>query len=131
MAFRQALVLANCLVNVSINAALEGYNAITLSFLPSQTIERVTLGMDRLPAFRRRAISALVFEPKLFASILHVHVGAVLPAQFVATHELGLAARYCAGIAATRQKSLSWKAAAWITKVHPSFVMIDMRLLGC
>jgi len=43
----------------------------------------------------------------------------------------GLAAGCCPGIAATRQKSLRWKAAAWITKVHHSFVMIDMRFLWC
>uniref|UniRef100_E6PWQ3 Monooxygenase, FAD-binding n=1 Tax=mine drainage metagenome TaxID=410659 RepID=E6PWQ3_9ZZZZ len=97
MAFRQALLLADCLADSPVPAALERYNREHPAILKlPQTMAQVMLGMDRWPAFRRRAIGVLASEPKLFARMLGVHVGAESPAHFVATSGLDLAWRLAA-----------------------------------
>lgn len=94
MAFRQALLLADCLASSPVPEALERYNREHPAILRlPQTMAQVMLGMDRWPAFRRRAIGALAAEPKLFARMLGVHVGVESPAHFVATRGLDLAWR--------------------------------------
>ncbi len=107
MAFRQAQLLADCLADSPVAAALERYNREHPSILKlPQTMAQVMLGMDRWPAFRRRAIGVLASEPQMFGRMLGVHVGAESPAHFVATRGIDLAWRLAFPSLAVAQESL-------------------------
>lgn len=95
MAFRQALLLAECLdAPDAETAGLARYNHLHAQNLQlPQTMARVMLYMDRFPAFRARAIRLLATEPALFARMLGVHVGAEALAAFVLRKGLHLAWR--------------------------------------
>ena len=86
MAFRQALLLAESVERLPMNAALERYNRHHPEILRlPQRMAQVMLLMDRWPALRRRAIHALETEPQMFARLLGVHVGAESMGHFVVT----------------------------------------------
>ena len=90
MAFRQALLLAECLEAGNLERYQELHPAILR--LP-QTMARVMLMMDRSATFRNRALSMLASEPPLFARMLGVHVGSESLVKFVAAKGLELAWR--------------------------------------
>jgi 2-polyprenyl-6-methoxyphenol hydroxylase-like FAD-dependent oxidoreductase len=90
MAFRQALLLAEC-----VDAGnLARYNRLHPKILRLPlTMARVMLLMDRSATFRSRAIGLLADHPQLFARMLGVHVGAESPGRFIASKGLELAWR--------------------------------------
>lgn len=90
MAFRQALLLAECLEA----GKPERYNRLHPDILQlPQTMARVMLLMDRSEAFRNRAIHMLASEPALFSRMLGVHLGSESLLRFVASRGLEVAWR--------------------------------------
>jgi menaquinone-9 beta-reductase len=88
MAFRQALLLAECLES----GDLASYNQQHPRILQlAQTMARILLLMDRSPAFRARALGLLAAEPALFARLLGVHLGTETITSFAARQGLKLA----------------------------------------
>jgi flavin-dependent dehydrogenase len=82
MAFRQAMLLAECLEA----GDLVRYNRLHVETLKlPQTMARVMLLMDRSATFRDRALGMLAAEPALFARMLGVHLGSESMALFAAT----------------------------------------------
>lgn len=81
MAFRQAILLAECIEADD----LARYNRLhpEILWLP-QTMARVMLLMDLSAEFRDRALSVLASRPALFARMLGVHIGAEPLARFLA-----------------------------------------------
>jgi 2-polyprenyl-6-methoxyphenol hydroxylase-like FAD-dependent oxidoreductase len=72
MAFRQALLLAEC----AGTANLERYNRLHSDILKlPQAMAQIMLTMDRSAAFRNRAIAMLANQPELFQRMLGVHLG--------------------------------------------------------
>jgi len=85
MAFRQALLLAECIEAED----LARYNRLHPATLRlPQTMARAMLLMDRRDGLRQRAIGMLVEEPKLFARMLGVHLGAESLPHFAAAKGL-------------------------------------------
>jgi flavin-dependent dehydrogenase len=82
MAFRQALLLAECAAAGDL-ARYNSQHPHTLR-LP-QAMARIMLMMDRSPAFRDRAIRMLAAQPEMFARMLGVHLGEESIAHFMAT----------------------------------------------
>ena len=78
MAFRQALLLAECLSAPDADSnAIARYNRPHPQILRlPRTMARLMLLMDRFPAFRTRAIRMLGSEPALFTRMLGMHLGA-------------------------------------------------------
>jgi flavin-dependent dehydrogenase len=90
LAFRQALLLAECLDIGN----LEHYNRLHREILQlPQTMARVMLVMDRSSAFRNRALRMLAAEPAIFARMLGVHLGCEPMGRFVAAKGLEVAWR--------------------------------------
>ncbi len=90
MAFRQALLLAECIEK----GDLERYNRLHPRILAlPQTMARVMLWMDRSAAFRHRALQMLSAEPVLFARMLGVHLGDESLLRFVTRRGLQVAWR--------------------------------------
>jgi flavin-dependent dehydrogenase len=90
MAFRQALLLAECFEI----GDLERYNRLHPQTLRlPQTMARAMLLMDRSAAFRNRALRMLAAEPAIFARMLGVHLGSEPLGRFVATSGLEVAWR--------------------------------------
>jgi flavin-dependent dehydrogenase len=90
MAFRQALLLAECLEI----GDLERYNRLHPAILQlPQTMAQIMLMMDRSPAIRNRALRMLASEPAIFARMLGVHLGSESLGQFLAAKGLGVAWR--------------------------------------
>ncbi len=90
VAFRQALLLAECLEAED----LARYNRLHPATLRlPQTMARVMLLMDRFPAFRDRAMRMLVGNPALFDRLLGVHLGAESLPRFAAAKGLEMAWR--------------------------------------
>jgi len=90
MAFRQALLLADCLENGNLGR----YNRLhgeTLD-LP-QTMARILLSMDRWSGLRRRVVTMLARNPALFNRMLGMHLGIESPLHFVSTKGLEVAWR--------------------------------------
>ena len=90
MAFRQSLLLAECLATGDLARYNRRHPAILT--LP-QTMARVMLLMDRFPVMRDRAIHMLAAEPTLFARMLGVHLGTEPMLRFGATRGLEVAWR--------------------------------------
>jgi flavin-dependent dehydrogenase len=90
MAFRQALLLAECLEADD----LARYNRLhpQIVQLP-QTMSRVMLLMDRSAAFRKRAVGMLAAKPALFERMLGVHLGSESVLRFAAAKGLDVAWR--------------------------------------
>ena len=88
LAFRQALLLAECLERGDL-ARYNRKHSETLC-LP-QAMARVLLSMDRWKAVRRRALGMLAREPELFTHMLGVHLGAESLLHFVSTKGLKVA----------------------------------------
>jgi flavin-dependent dehydrogenase len=85
MAFRQALLLAECIEAED----LARYNRLHPATLRRpQTMARMMLLMDRRDGLRERAIGMLAEKPKLFARMLGVHVGAESLPHFAAAKGL-------------------------------------------
>jgi flavin-dependent dehydrogenase len=81
MAFRQAMLLAECLEA----GDLVRYNRLHVETLKlPQTMARVMLLMDRSATFRNRALGMLAAEPTLFARMLGVHLGSESLVGFLA-----------------------------------------------
>jgi flavin-dependent dehydrogenase len=90
MAFRQALLLAECFEI----GDLERYNRLHPEILRlPQTMAQVMLLMDRSEAFRNRALRMLAAEPAIFSRMLGVHLGSEPMGRFVATSGLEVAWR--------------------------------------
>ena len=90
MAFRQALLLAECFEIGDFNR----YNRLHPAILQlPQTMSRVMLLMDRSEAFRNRALRMLATEPEIFARMLGVHLGSESLARFVVSRGLEVAWR--------------------------------------
>jgi len=90
MAFRQALLLAECFEI----GDLERYNRLHPQILRlPQTMARVMLPMDRSATFRNRALRMLAAEPAIFARMLGVHLGSEPVGRFVASSGLEVAWR--------------------------------------
>jgi flavin-dependent dehydrogenase len=90
IAFRQALLLADCLADDDV----ERYNRLHAATLKlPQSMARVLLLMDRFPALRDRAIGMLAANPRLFDRLLGVHVGAEPLGRFLAGQGLNMAWR--------------------------------------
>jgi 2-polyprenyl-6-methoxyphenol hydroxylase-like FAD-dependent oxidoreductase len=90
MAFRQALLLAECFEI----GDFDRYNRLHPAILQlPQTMGRVMLLMDRSEAFRNRALRMLASEPEIFARMLGVHLGSESLARFVASRGLEVAWR--------------------------------------
>jgi len=88
MAFRQALLLADCLES----SDLGRYNRLHPQILRlPQTMARVMLRMDRYEGFRHRALKMLAGDPMLFTRMLGVHLGSESPMRFLAAKGLELA----------------------------------------
>jgi flavin-dependent dehydrogenase len=88
MAFRQALLLAECLEA----GDLARYNRLHSETVKlPQTMARLMLLMDRSSAFRDRALGMLAAEPALFAQMLNVHLGAESLTRFAAVKGLEVA----------------------------------------
>jgi flavin-dependent dehydrogenase len=90
MAFRQALLLAEC-VEAEDLARYNRLHSATMR-LP-QMMARAMLLMDRSHSFRQRAIGMLAEEPKLFAQMLGVHLGVESMMRFLMKDGLGVAWR--------------------------------------
>jgi menaquinone-9 beta-reductase len=88
MAFRQALLLAEC---------LEAGDLVRYNHLHSETVKlpqtmaRVMLLMDRSSAFRDRALDMLAAEPALFSRLLGVHLGSESLTRFATVKGLEVA----------------------------------------
>ena len=90
MAFRQAMLLAECIETEE----LARYNRLHPATLRLPlTMARAMLLMDRSHNFRRRAIGMLAEQPKLFAHMLGVHLGAESMTRFLLKDGLELAWR--------------------------------------
>lgn len=90
IAFRQALLLADCLAE----GDLERYNREHPATLAMpQTMARMLLLMDRFPALRNRAIRMFSGEPAMFERLLRVHVGEEALGRFVIRHGAAFAWR--------------------------------------
>jgi hypothetical protein len=90
IAFRQALLLADCIVDND----LERYNRRHPATLKMQRrMARGLLLMDRFPALRDRAIGMLADQPDLFDRLLAVHVGEEPLGRFMATRGWSMAWR--------------------------------------
>ena len=90
MAFRQALLLAECFEI----GDLERYNRLHPEILRlPQTMAQVMLLMDRSAAFRNRALRMLAAEPAIFARMLGVHLGSEPMGRFIVTTGLEVAWR--------------------------------------
>jgi len=90
MAFRQALLLAECFEI----GDFERYNRLHPAILRvPQTMARVMLIMDRSEALRNRALRMLAAEPSIFARLLGVHLGSEPVGRFIATGGLEVAWR--------------------------------------
>ncbi len=85
MAFRQALLLAECAVcERTESEGVARYNRLHPGILTlPQTMAQVMLWMDQSAAFRQRALYMLASEPTLFARMLGVHLGAESLLSFV------------------------------------------------
>jgi flavin-dependent dehydrogenase len=82
MAFRQALLLAEC----ASTGNLARYNRLHPQILRlPQAMARIMLTMDRSPIFRDRANAMLAAQPGIFERMLGVHLGHESIAHFVAT----------------------------------------------
>lgn len=79
LAFRQAITLARAM---RLDRLAEYEKAHRRLLRLPQLMARLMLRMDRHPRFRRRALRALAAEPQLFARLLAIHIGAMLPGQF-------------------------------------------------
>ena len=78
MSFRQAVVLADCLVKGDLNTY--GREHRRIARLP-HAMAHIMLLMDRWPALQQRALHVLSQRPEYFSQLLRVHVGhASLPA---------------------------------------------------
>jgi flavin-dependent dehydrogenase len=90
MAFRQALLLAECLEI----GDLARYDRLHPQILQlPQTMARIMLWMDRSATFRSRAMQMLAAEPGLFAQMLGVHLGEQTLGRFIASKGLEVAWR--------------------------------------
>ena len=90
MAFRQALLLAECIETEN----LARYNRLHPATLRLPlTMARAMLLMDRSRGFRARAIGMLAEEPKLFAHMLGVHLGTESMTRFLISKGFELAWR--------------------------------------
>jgi 2-polyprenyl-6-methoxyphenol hydroxylase-like FAD-dependent oxidoreductase len=90
MAFRQALLLAECLEANNLGR----YNRLHPDILQlPQTMARVMLLMDRSETFRDRALHMLASEPALFSRMLGVHLGSESLLRFITTRGLEVAWR--------------------------------------
>ena len=99
MAFRQALLLAECLEANNLGR----YNRLHPDILElPQTMARVMLLMDRSEAFRNRALHMLASEPALFTRMLGVHLGTESLLRFIATRGLEIAWRLASQPGAAR-----------------------------
>jgi flavin-dependent dehydrogenase len=93
MAFRQALLLAECLAA----SDLERYDRLHSAILKlPQTMACVMLTMDRSEAFRNRALHLLASESALFSRMLGVHLGKEPLLKFVGEKGLEVAWRLIA-----------------------------------
>jgi menaquinone-9 beta-reductase len=90
MAFRQALLLAECLEIGN----LARYDRLHPQILQlPQTMARIMLWMDRSATFRNRAMQMLAAEPALFAEMLGVHLGRQPLGRFLTSKGLEVAWR--------------------------------------
>lgn len=90
MAFRQALLLAECLEA----GKPERYNRLHPDILQlPHTMARLMLLMDRSEVFRNRALHMLSSEPTLFTRMLGVHLGSESLLGFIASRGLEVAWR--------------------------------------
>jgi menaquinone-9 beta-reductase len=87
LAFRQALLLAECLEAQD----LARYNRLHPATLRlPKTVGRLMLQMDRYPSLRNRVLHMLTAEPALFSRLLGVHLGSESLPRFVASKGLEL-----------------------------------------
>jgi flavin-dependent dehydrogenase len=90
LAFRQALLLAECLEAED----LARYNRLHPATLRlPKTVGRLMLQMDRYPTLRDRVLHMLTAEPALFTRLVGVHLGSESLPRFVAAYGLHLAWR--------------------------------------
>jgi menaquinone-9 beta-reductase len=100
MAFRQALLLAEC----ASAGDLALYNRLHRAILKlPQAMSRVMLMMDRSSSFRDRAIRMLARHPELFQRMLGVHLGEESIASFLTRRGLEVAWR----LAVTQRPTMS------------------------
>jgi menaquinone-9 beta-reductase len=94
MGFRQALLLAECLADGEVEQGLAQYDRLHAQILQlPHVMARAMLLMDRSAILRDRTMRILAAEPKLFAGMLGVHVGAEPLFGFVARRGAELAWR--------------------------------------
>jgi flavin-dependent dehydrogenase len=82
LAFKQADLLADCLVSGDLSSYQAGHRALARR---PMMIARLMLLLEHRENLRRRVMSAFISEPKVFARMLATHVGAVRPADFAAS----------------------------------------------
>lgn len=88
MAFRQGMLLSDCLAEGDMNR-YQRLHSETLK-MPQQ-MARVLMLMDRFPVVRDRAITMLAGQPDLFRRLLGVHVGAEPLGRFLISEGMGMA----------------------------------------
>jgi 2-polyprenyl-6-methoxyphenol hydroxylase-like FAD-dependent oxidoreductase len=94
MGFRQALLLADCLANESLDLGLKRYDKLHPEIMRVPLVmARAMLLMDRYPALRERALRMLAAKPALLARMLGVHVGAEPLNRFLAARGWEVALR--------------------------------------
>jgi menaquinone-9 beta-reductase len=87
LAFKQADLLADCLVSGNLASYQAGHRALARRPL---LMARLMLLLEHRERLRHRVMSAFVAEPKVFAHMLATHVGAVSSVEFAANGlELG------------------------------------------
>jgi flavin-dependent dehydrogenase len=79
LAFKQAVLLGDCLASENLAPYQAGHRA--LARRPA-LMARMMLLLEHREKLRRRVIRAFIKEPKLFARMLATHVGAVSPMDF-------------------------------------------------
>jgi flavin-dependent dehydrogenase len=81
LAFRQADLLADCLVSGDLASYQAGHRALARRPV---MMARLMLLLENRENLRRRVIGAFISEPKVFGRLLATHVGAVRPVDFAA-----------------------------------------------
>ena len=81
LTFRQAEVLANCLVDGNLQRYQQEHTA--LARRPAM-MARLLLALDWKSSFRQRVMRAFGSDPRLFRRMVAMHVGALSPLEFAA-----------------------------------------------
>jgi flavin-dependent dehydrogenase len=81
LAFKQARLLADCLASGDLAGYQAGHRALARR---PMMMARLMLLLEHRQRLRRRVMRAFIAEPRVFARMLAIHVGAVSPVGFAA-----------------------------------------------